>query len=323
MSKIRSQELLWDILREINRQFKLDPIGLNLVTVEISPEGFHVIPNQAPSHISKKPVLVISLNNKTIHRENIANIFIDQDYSVHVLSNDILSNQDIEFLKEFLIFCLMPFRAYKLQRAVTVLHLAQSIDGRIATLSGSSKWLSNNENLVYVHRLRALCDGILIGSNTLEKDTPALTVRHVTGLNPVKIVIGNSAQNFDSLLASEDRIIHFTSQPVMRQTGIESICLDETSGLISPVTLLQKLYLLGIYSVYIEGGAFTASSFIKNKAVDIVNFFITPKILGSGLSLEFPGISKIEDSLCVSDCRFIPMGDGLLVTGTIKNESVL
>jgi diaminohydroxyphosphoribosylaminopyrimidine deaminase/5-amino-6-(5-phosphoribosylamino)uracil reductase len=319
MSNIRSQELLWSILREISRQFKLDPIGLNLVTVEISPDGFHVMLNQEASFNTKQPVLVIGLNNKAPLRQNTANLFIDQEYSIHVLYNDILSNQDIEFLKEFLLYCLMPYRAYKLQRAVTVIHLAQSIDGRIASLSGSSKWLSNNDNLVYVHRLRALCDSILIGSNTLEKDTPALTVRHVPGLNPVKIVIGNSAHNFGSLLASEERIIHVTSQPSLRQSGIETICLEETSGLISPLTLLEKLYQVGIFSVYIEGGAFTASSFIRNKAVDIVNFFITPRILGSGLSIEFPGITEIEDSLCLSDCRFIPMGDGMLVTGNIKN----
>jgi len=318
MKKIRSLDLLWDILLGIKIQFNLNPSVLKLTSVEFTPHGFHILLNQKPAMGADQPALVVCFKKIGRFRRNTTYVLIDEDLLVQVLFNDIMSNNEIEFLRCFLPFCVLPHQAYKLKRAVSVLHLAQSLDGRIATLSGASRWISNNENLLYVHRLRALCDSILIGANTLHKDNPALTVRHVSGPNPIKIVVGNSASDFSSLMASQDKIIHFTSQPGIRHNGTETICLPGTSGFIPPVTLLEALYKQGINSVYIEGGAFTSSSFIANKAADIINLFISPKILGSGLSINFPGISKIEECICLQGCRFIPMGDGMLVTGIFK-----
>ncbi len=312
----RSTELFWNILLEIKKQFSSYPSGLNLISAVFSLEGFRLIPNSVPSDSTDQPALVVCLIKTEKFRINSAYVFVDEDFSIQVLYNDFLLEHEIEFLRCYLGYCLMSQKAYRLKRTVSVLHLAQSLDGRIATLTGAAKWISNKENLVYVHRLRALCDGILIGSNTLHKDNPALTVRHVSGANPVKIVVGNSASNFDSIQESNDRIIHIMSLPGSRD-GIERICIKETAGYIHPEILLNELYKQGISSVYIEGGATTASIFLKHGAIDIVNFFITPRILGSGISIEFPGAMNIDDSLCLRNCRYIPMGDGMLVTGNL------
>ena len=312
----RSSELFWNILLEIKKQFSSYPSELNLISAVFSREGFQLIPNLVPSDSIDQPALVVCLIKTDKFRINSAYIFVDEDFSIHVLYNDFLLENEIGFLRCYLGYCLMPQKAFRLKRTVSVLHLAQSLDGRIATLSGAAKWISNKENLVYVHRLRALCDGILIGSNTLHKDNPALTVRHVSGANPVKIVVGNSASNFESIRESNDRIIHIMSLPGSQENGIERISIKETAGYIHPVNLLNELYKQGISSVYIEGGATTASIFLRHGAIDIVNFFITPRILGSGISIEFPGALNIEDSLCLRNCRYIPMGDGMLVTGS-------
>jgi riboflavin-specific deaminase-like protein len=169
--------------------------------------------------------------------------------------------------------------------------------------------------------MRALSDAILIGANTLLNDKPALTVRYVNGPNPVKVVVGNSASYFTSILESGDRIIHLVTKPVAEREGIESVVMAGVSGQIHPVDILAQLYKMGIYSVYVEGGAFTTSAFIRVKAADMINFYISPVIMGSGISIDFQGIATVEDAICLQNCKYIPMGEGMLIRGCINEAT--
>jgi diaminohydroxyphosphoribosylaminopyrimidine deaminase/5-amino-6-(5-phosphoribosylamino)uracil reductase len=97
--------------------------------------------------------------------------------------------------------------------------------------------------------------------------------------------------------------------------------MDSASGQIRPADILARLFKLGIYSVYIEGGAFTISAFIREKAADMINFYISPVIIGSGISIDFQGIAKVDDAICLQNCKYVPMGEGMLIRGCIKQAA--
>jgi diaminohydroxyphosphoribosylaminopyrimidine deaminase/5-amino-6-(5-phosphoribosylamino)uracil reductase len=172
--------------------------------------------------------------------------------------------------------------------------------------------------------MRALCDAILIGKKTFQCDSPMLTVRHVSGISPVRVIIANSPCNFDNLKKSEGKIILFTSKETAPVDGIEIINIPDISGYLLSELILKELYKRNINSIFIEGGAITASHFINAHAVNRVQIFISPKIFGSGInSFSLPPIDIIEESISFVKASFIPMGDGVLFDGTPLNKTIL
>lgn len=105
-----------------------------------------------------------------------------------------LSGDAARMLTTYLPYCFLSVYARRWNRAVAVSHFAQSLDGRIATDWGNSKWIGHEDNRTHAHRMRALCQGILIGSGTLKRDTPALTVRRVEGPDPRPIFLGSTVR---------------------------------------------------------------------------------------------------------------------------------
>jgi diaminohydroxyphosphoribosylaminopyrimidine deaminase/5-amino-6-(5-phosphoribosylamino)uracil reductase len=303
------------------KQFTLDPERTEFISALFDKLGFQMFVNEIPENRIGQHTIILSIKKMTNPRKRIAIFYVDHELRVEVLQTGLLNRPAQEFISSFISLCVLPARAFKMQRAISILHLAQSIDGRMATLNHNSRWISNAENLVYVHRMRALSDAILIGANTLLNDKPALTVRYVNGPNPVKVVVGNSASYFTSILESGDRIIHLVTKPVAEREGIESVVMAGVSGQIHPVDILAQLYKMGIYSVYVEGGAFTTSAFIRVKAADMINFYISPVIMGSGISIDFQGIATVEDAICLQNCKYIPMGEGMLIRGCINEAT--
>lgn len=199
---------------------------------------------------------------------------------------------------------------------LTVLHFAQTLDGRIATVTGHSKWISNDEDLIHAHRMRALCDAVLIGANTLRKDKPMLTVRHVRGPEPTKVVVGNNAVEFSSLLDNGGKVIYLSASEKNGYSGIEQVHLGNSGKAISPCQILQELFSRNIFSLYVEGGSITASGFMRDYAIDYMQLFLSPKIFGSGISnFSLPEISQVENSIKFKESSFVPMGDGVLFCG--------
>lgn len=315
------QEILWNILLGFRNRFALDPSGIDMVSAVFDKSGFQLLVNELPDLTLGQHAIVLSLKKTSSPRRRVAIFFVDNELRVEVLQTGQLNLPAIEFISSFISLCAIPAQAFKNQRTLSILHLAQSIDGRMATLNHNSRWISNTENLVYVHRMRALSDAILIGANTLLNDKPALTVRYVKGPNPVKVIVGNSANYFNSILESRNRVIHLVTTEVPEKNGIESIIMDSASGQIRPADILSRLYKLGINSVYIEGGAFTISAFIREKAADMINFYISPVIIGSGISIDFQGIEMVEDAICLQNCKYVPMGEGMLIRGCIKQAA--
>jgi len=233
-----------------------------------------------------------------------------------------ISVAEILFLKKYLPYCFLSLKAKRLKRAISTTHFAQTLDAKIATNTGDSKWIGNDENLIHAHRMRALCDGVLVGRRTVEADEPKLNVRHVCGQDPVRIVLGNPNSDFNSLLnCSDAKILIFSKHESHYKDSITSIQIPPQSSKcdIAPIAILEKLYQLGIYSIYIEGGATTTSIFIKSKAVDVIQLHIAPMIFGSGKSsIELPNIDMVKEAISFSEYHFLPFGDSVMFTGFLN-----
>lgn len=209
---------------------------------------------------------------------------------------------------------------------------AQTLDGRIATATGQSQWISSPGSLKFAHQLRAEHDAILVGIGTVLKDNPTLTVRMVRGRNPLRIVVdGNLAVkpefNVMQDLSRTPTWIATTknaSDPAFRalaKAGAEMVIVDSNKG--NHVDLKGLLHLLAarnISSVLIEGGSRIITSALKDNLVNRLVTVIAPKILGKGIEavgdLNIHNLEKAKKlsvksvvkkgSDVIMDCRVIP-----------------
>ncbi len=198
-------------------------------------------------------------------------------------------------------------------------HIAQTIDGKIATASGKSKWIGNQENLVHAHRIRALVDAILVGANTFKLDKPRLDVRHVKGDNPIKIIIANSKLDLDCLSIGET--ILFSNNEIEYQSlpeNTEAICIEQDGNTIITTDLLKVLKQKGIHSLLIEGGSQTIRKFIEDKSIDRIEFHIAPMIFGSGKSgIELSAIDNLEEGIHLQNPITFKMGNALMLVSNL------
>lgn len=211
-----------------------------------------------------------------------------------------LTHQQLEFIQRYLPYCFLGYFADLEKRSITVAHFAQSLDGKIATLEGDSRWIGNEANLEHAHRMRALCDSILIGKNTLKNDHPQLTVRRVEGPNPVRIVVGSSISDCSSLLkASNDAIFIVHKEEVeYDNASIKQILYSGIEKYIPCDYILKQLYEHGIKSVLIEGGAKTTSHFLSQGTLDVLQLHLAPILMGSGRdSFQLPEIRRVDNAI--------------------------
>ena len=198
-------------------------------------------------------------------------------------------------------------------------HIAQTIDGKIATASGKSKWIGNQENLVHAHRIRALVDAILVGANTFKLDKPRLDVRHVKGDNPIKIIIANSKLDLDCLSIGET--ILFSNNEIEYQSlpeNTEAICIEQDGNTIITTDVLKVLKQKGIHSLLIEGGSQTIRKFIEDKSIDRIEFHIAPMIFGSGKSgIELSEIDNLEEGIHLQNPITFKMGNALMIVSNL------
>lgn len=178
-------------------------------------------------------------------------------------------------------------------------HLAQSLDGRIATLSGASHWISGEEDLCHTHRLRALADAVLVGADTILHDDPLLTVRRCTGDNPVRVIIDPNRKLkphhhvFTDSAAPTFLIVADDCPGGVSLGTAEVLRLPRVDGIIPPATIRRALAARGLHWLFIEGGGVTVSHFLHAGCLDRLQLTIAPVILGSGrASLTLPDIER-------------------------------
>ncbi len=216
-------------------------------------------------------------------------------------------------------YVLLPHFARKLKKTFVITHFAQTLDGRIASVSGNSKWIGNQQNLVHAHRMRALIDGIIIGSKTLTSDNPKLNVRHVEGNDPYKILIGGDNLDLEEFhIAQGEKIVFGQNQQSSNKKTIR-YRLEKKKNVYNTRIILDKLFELGIYSVYIEGGSITTSTFLNQQTVDQVQIHIAPIILGSGITgFNFKGIKFLDKAIHFKSYKYHSVGDQMMFIGELN-----
>lgn len=186
-----------------------------------------------------------------------------------------------------------------------VAHLAQSLDGRIATHAGVSQWLSGAEDLLHTHRMRALFDAVVVGANTVLHDDPQLTVRRCAGSSPVRVVI-DPRRRLDGARRvfcddSVSTLVLVDERAAVDDTCIgraEIVRLPSTHGELQPGDIRNALAARGLRRLFIEGGGVTVSRFLAARALDRLQLTVAPVILGSGRpSVMLPEITHLRDSL--------------------------
>lgn len=190
-------------------------------------------------------------------------------------------------------------------RPFVVAQLGQSLDGRIATESGHSKYINGPAGLTHLHRLRALVDAVVIGVGTAIADDPQLTVRRVAGQQPARVVIdpngrlGNKARVF-----SEDGVrrilVTAEGKSAAAVPGVELVRLPTTDGHLSPAAILVALGACGLRRILIEGGADTVSRFLAAGCLDRLHVIVAPIILGAGRpGIALPPVERADQAMRV------------------------
>jgi diaminohydroxyphosphoribosylaminopyrimidine deaminase / 5-amino-6-(5-phosphoribosylamino)uracil reductase len=184
-------------------------------------------------------------------------------------------------------------------RPFVVAQLGQSLDGRIATPTGESRWINRGAALDHLHRLRASVDAVVVGIATVVADDPLLNVRRVEGRHPARVVIDPTGRlPLDSKCLLEDgvrRIVVRNGDAAGVPAGIEVIRLSGAGQPMDPRAIVDALFALGLKRLLIEGGAWTVSSFIDAGVVDRLHVLVAPMILGSGKTgLELRPIASLS-----------------------------
>ncbi|RED12106.1 RibD family protein [Pontivivens insulae] len=171
---------------------------------------------------------------------------------------------------------------------VVIAQLGQTLDGRIATVTGASKYINGTSALDHLHRLRAEVDAVLVGVGTAIADDPQLTVRRVDGAHPVRVVVdpnGRSPQHLTMFSDGEAPVLVITKPGVRTPEGVEHLEIaPDPSGTLPPSAIIAALAARGLNRVLVEGGADTLARFIDADSVDLLHILMAPMILGSGKS---------------------------------------
>jgi len=225
------------------------------------------------------------------------------------------------------------FGFHQNRRPFIILKAAQTLDGRIATATGDSRWISGRPARVFAHRLRSEVDGVVVGMGTVKTDNPALTVRLVKGRNPYRIVLSRSLdfprtcellddnEDFKTVVASTEAAIErFVRR--RRNSGITFwVIKSDRQRLLDLNDFVAKAARFGIRSLLVEGGSRLATSFVKAGLVDKLVVVTAPMLIGEGRSLVGDlKIRKLSRAIELTDSSFERCGNDVIVTGYPKRR---
>jgi diaminohydroxyphosphoribosylaminopyrimidine deaminase/5-amino-6-(5-phosphoribosylamino)uracil reductase len=212
-----------------------------------------------------------------------------------------------------------------LGRPFVHLKLAMSLDGRLATASGDSKWISNESARGEVHAFRAEREAVAVGVGTLLADDPSLTVRLSEGSNPLPVVFDSTLRTpIEASLVRErgEELILLAARPPaedpgfnMRKSRLEAmgariLTVASRNGRVDLHGALEALTAAGIRSLLLEGGATLATAFLREGLFDRLTAYVAPIILGSGIDAVGPlGINVVPEALSFEGVSWRQLGD--------------
>ncbi len=214
------------------------------------------------------------------------------------------------------------FTFHEKKRPFVVLKFAASLDGKLATGTGDSKWITNEKARQFARKLRGQYQSVLVGINTVLQDDPHLGVRKAGKKDPVRIILDpNLRISFKAQVLRDQNVIVATTAKAnlkkrkqLEEKGFIVLVFD---GFIEIQKLLAELGKRQIISVLVEGGGKTLGEFVDAKAVDKVYAFHAPIIIGGekAISITGEGVKSVQEAVRLKNITFKKFDDNLLTTG--------
>ncbi len=217
-------------------------------------------------------------------------------------------------------------------RPLVTVSYAQTLDGRLATVGGSSRWISADESLRFAHKLRASHDAVIVGSGTARRDDPRLTVRHgIKGEDPIRVVVDSSLKTPPSAKvlaagAAENTILAATEKAPRERCGELSALGAKvlrlpggSEGRVDLHSLMAELHGLGVETAMVEGGATLITSLLRVRLVDRVAICIAPKILGRGIeAVGDLGIHDLDRCVALENVSLTQYGPDIVLEADLE-----
>lgn len=199
---------------------------------------------------------------------------------------------------------------------------AATLDGRIAAADGTSRWITSAESRADVHRLRAECDAVVVGSGTQRADDPHLAVRDIENVvQPLRVVVdtrGTAVTPGARVLDDAAPTLIAVADDAAPAHEGETVRLPRAEGGLDIRTLLDALHARGVRSVLLEGGPTLAGAFVAAGCVDRVVGYLAPVLLGAGpAALDGGGITTIAQALRLDVSETVRIGPDLRITATL------
>ncbi len=214
---------------------------------------------------------------------------------------------------------------------VVIVKAAMSADGKIATRTGDSKWISSRHSRAFVHRLRTTVDAIVVGRNTITRDDPELT-SHGAGPNPVRVVLDTNLtvpMSSKALDNNAPTIVFFAGNPArkklksLQKRKVMAVRLPFLNGRMDFREIIARLRQFSLDRVLIEGGGETIANAIESGVATDIVLFIAPKIVGGRMAktpVEGSGIANIRDSIRLTYCDISRIGSDFVLTAKLGKK---
>ena len=216
-------------------------------------------------------------------------------------------------------------------RPLVTLKLATTLDGRIATRTGDSRWITGPAARRRTHELRDVHDAILVGAGTVRADDPVLTCRIPGGRNPVRVVMCGPTLDLPArarvldVRAARTWVVTVVGADEarmarLRRRGVDVLVVPGRRGRVRTAAVLHALAARGITSVLVEGGATVAAAWLRDAVVDRVVWFLAPSLLGGDgtAAIAGLGIQRAAAALRLEGTVVEPVGDDFVVTASLR-----
>lgn len=216
------------------------------------------------------------------------------------------------------------------ERPYVVVKSAQTVDGRIATSDGDSKWITGPAERRVTHALRAACDAVMVGIGTVLHDDPMLTVRHVPGASPLRVILDSTLRvPFDArVLSREAATMIFTSDRAvagvvreLRARGVQVEVIGEVNGLLPIREVLRRLRAIGIRSLLVEGGSGVITTVLRSGDADRLIVSIAPTVIGRGTeAVADLGIGRIGDGIRLTNRSLLTVEQDVILAWDVEGK---
>ena len=217
---------------------------------------------------------------------------------------------------------------HKYNRPFVSLKAAISLDGRMCLDNNSSKWITGIEARTEAHVMRSENDAVLVGVNTVLNDDPALTVRYIEGVNPLRVILDSQLRTPPDakIISSDNKCLIITSESassdkakVLEDNGARVARVKLNNNHIDIKSALEYLASQGILTLMVEGGPEVISSFLSERLADYVKFFIAPRILGEGKNISLNmNFADVNSAFRLSGVKSRLCGDDVIIEGRLS-----